>query len=105
MNEGNKVRPLSLLVLLGRVKHHWLEAIVNKSPDDVVFLWRNGEWRMLTREFPQRMEDAELLAMHFEEIWSPAQLVDVVQPLSTAPGAVRDHIKTHVHKVFLTQSA
>lgn len=89
-------------ILAGRLKHSWLEnQILNKSPDEVLALRKTVGWPALEREFPRRMEEVRALVDRFAAGFSPAQLVDRLDPFRNMEKTFRDQLKSALHKAFL----
>jgi hypothetical protein len=87
------------------IKHHWLEnQVLNKSADDVAFLWHNVGWRALTEEFPAQMKLAEALAQDLTNVFSPAQLVDALPCLASLATEQKRNIRDAVHQAYLDSS-
>ena len=92
-------------VLRGRLKHSWLEnQLLNKTSEEVVYLWRETGWGALDKEFSQRVSETITLADELEEGFSPAQLVVHLAPLSKAHQETKDLIKQAVHRAYLESS-
>lgn len=88
----------------GALKHSWLEnQILQYRPDNVVNRRRDGSWERsgkLAGDL-ENIGKARELARTLAEGFSPAQLVDRLQPLRHLPEPARRQIKTAVHQTFL----
>jgi len=91
--------------LRGQLKHSWLEnQLCNKTADDVVFLWQQGGWLALEKEFDARIQDALRLADNLEDGFSPAQLIDSLTPFSSVDKTTKNILKQAVHASYLESS-
>lgn len=92
-------------LMRGRLKHSWLEnQILNKSAEDVIFLFRNSGWRALERVFLARVDETITLAADLENGFSPQVLVDKLEPFKRADESVRVQIKSAVHARYMEVS-
>ncbi len=97
--------PCSSNILRGRLKHSWLEnQLLNKTADEVVYLWKETGWGALDNEFSMRVSETITLAENLVQGFSPAQLVDSLAPLARLDQETRDLIKQAVHKAYLESS-
>lgn len=91
--------------LRGQLKHSWLEnQLCNKKTEDILYLWRKGEWRALETEFDIRVKETSGLADNLAEGFSPAQLVDQLRSLAHLSESDRSSIKKAVHQAYLKSS-
>lgn len=89
----------------GRLKHSWLEnQLLNKNPEEVVFLWQNTGWTALDKEFSVRIKEAVDLADNLENGFSPKELVEQLAPLSHIDEETKGLIKKAVHTAYLKSS-
>lgn len=92
-------------MLRGRLKHSWLEnQLLNKTTDEVVYLWGKMGWWALETEFSERVKEVIYLADDLEDGFSPAQLVDHLAPFAKFDPEIQDDIKQAVHIVYLKSS-
>jgi len=92
-------------LLRGCLKHSWLEnQLLNKTTDEVIYLWEEIGWAALDKEFSERVNEAIYLADDLESGFSPAQLVDHLAPFAKLNQETKVLIKQAVHKAYLKSS-
>jgi hypothetical protein len=93
------------LITLSRLKHSWLEnQLLNKDSDDIVRIWRKGNWPALDHEFSSRIAEALRLADALCEVYSPGRLVQSLAPFSFLKAATRLELAAALHQQFLERS-
>lgn len=103
LNHGISSKPI---LLRNKLKHSWLDnQVLNKTTDDVVFLWQNSGWSALETDFSLQVTKTLELADTLEECFSPAQLVDQLQPFETFDDQTKKMIKEAVHAAYLESSS
>ena len=85
----------------GQLKHSWLEnQILNKTAEEIVVQHAAG-WPALVSEFEERVTQTRMLAEDVEYGFSPAQLIDRLEWLSTLSAEQKGAIKQAVHAAYL----
>lgn len=92
-------------IVRARLKHSWLEnQLLNKTSQEVVYLWAETGWPALENEFSERVKDTLNLADDLENGFSPAQLVDRLAPFAKVDQEAKELIKQAVHEAYLESS-
>jgi hypothetical protein len=90
--------PCDANILRGQLKHSWLEnEVLFFSPENIVSIWKRGEWAELERKYSARIEHALSLVENFVDGFSPAQLVDTLRPLACLSPQDKETIKAAAH--------
>jgi hypothetical protein len=98
--------PCNADVIRGQLRHHWLEnQILNKTPEDVLFILQTEErWDALETEFEQRIAQAIKFTDDMIEGFSPKQLFDKIEILSSISNETKMLLKDKIHKVYIEKS-
>jgi len=96
--------PCDANTLRGQLKHSWLEnEVLYISIETVITLWRRDE-ADLASKYAVRVQDLTRLADSLDEGFSPAQLVDVLNPFDGFSTENKAAIKAAVHAAYLESS-
>lgn len=91
-------------ILRGQLKHSWLEnEVLNISIETVISLWRRGGSNLGVR-YAARTRDLQHLTDSLAESFSPARLVDTLEPFSGLSAEDKSAVKAAVHAAYLESS-